>query len=227
MAFPSTFVDLQNAVIAKARLDATADLPRTKDWINQVYSQVCVENEVIVTSSNISLTAGTAGYDLSGQATIARIKGAFVTSGGVVYTPLKQVSLDAILKARQASGGVPTSQSTPEVYALAGYKTLEVYPTPAAADTLTIYAVNFPTALAADANVPVIQEPWGSKLLEYGALVEAADFKADPALERYEQKFAEWTMKFRTHLNLRKGLPTQAEFVDGRTYPPHDRATIL
>ena len=59
MAFPSTFVDLQNDVIQRLRLDATADLPKVKDWLNQVYAQVCVETEANVTVATMALTAGT------------------------------------------------------------------------------------------------------------------------------------------------------------------------
>ena len=43
MAFPSTFLDIQNAVINKLRLDSTNDLSKVKDWINQVYYEACIE----------------------------------------------------------------------------------------------------------------------------------------------------------------------------------------
>jgi hypothetical protein len=45
MAFPSTFADLQAAVIAKTRLDPanTADVTKVKDWINQAYYRIVLE----------------------------------------------------------------------------------------------------------------------------------------------------------------------------------------
>jgi parallel beta-helix repeat protein len=64
LAYPSTFKDLQDNVIAKVRLDATADRPKVKDWINRYYSRICVENEVTQTSATMVVTAGVASYTL-------------------------------------------------------------------------------------------------------------------------------------------------------------------
>jgi len=47
VSFPSTFLDIQNAVIQKARLDPLLDTQRVRDWINQTYPRVCVETEAI------------------------------------------------------------------------------------------------------------------------------------------------------------------------------------
>jgi hypothetical protein len=40
LAFPSTFLDVQNAVLQKARLDPVLDSNRVQDWINQTYLRV-------------------------------------------------------------------------------------------------------------------------------------------------------------------------------------------
>lgn len=225
MAFPTTFVTLQNAVIAKARLDATADAAKVRDWINQAYAQICVEAEVLVDVGTTTLTANTSTYDLSTTTQILRIKDLFISSQGTVYGPLRQISIDQMLRLRQSSGGVPPESGTADRYSLSGKNTLDLYPTPAFADTMTFYYVALPTALSSDSDVPVLQEPW-PKVIEYGALVEAADFKADPSLDRYEQKYLEWKARFLTHMNLRRGQFGAFEYALDGVLPPHDPATI-
>ena len=58
MAYPSTFVQLQNEVIDRLRLDSIADLTRVKDWINQVYTDICVETEALQDFATSTFTSG-------------------------------------------------------------------------------------------------------------------------------------------------------------------------
>lgn len=203
-----------------------------KDWINQVYAQVAVETEAVVTSGTFNLVAGTASYDLSAILTngILRIKEMYATPvGGVQSVPLIQTDLDDILRRRQASGGVANAVgSTVYRFALLGQNKLELYPTPASADVITVYYVALPTALSANGDIPVFQEPYASKLLEYGALAEAADFKSDPQESEYRQLFGVWTQKFRAHLTRRQGMqPGQFRVIPDSPYPPHDPSVDL
>lgn len=222
MAFPSTFVDIQNAVIAKLRLDSTNDLSKVKDWINQVYAQVCVEVEANQTFATMALTAGTSSYTLPSG--ISRIKEMYVTPvGGQQSQPLQLTTLDYILRRRQAGGGQAVAQGYVTHYTLLGINDFEIYPTPTTADTLTIWYSALPTALSADADTPIISEPFASKLLEYGALAEGADFKGDPAEQEYRQMFEVWMSKYRAHLNRKQGgQPKQFRIFPDATYPPHD-----
>lgn len=228
MAFPSTFLDVQNAVVAKARLDSTADLSKVKDWINQVYADVCVTTEANVTSATMTLTASTNSYTLPSN--VSRIKEMYVTPvGGVQSLPLVQVDLDFILRRRQSTAGVAFTNGSVMWYALVGLNDFEVYPTPANADVITIYYVALPTALANNTDVPILPEPYASKLLEYGALAEAADFKSDPQEQEYRALYERWLQKFRAHLTRKQGMqPGQFRVIpDVSTWPPHDPSTDI
>ena len=70
---------------------------------------------------------------------------------------------------------------------------------------ITVYYAAFPTALSADADVPILEEPYGSNLLEYGALVQAGDFKGDPATPGWESQFDRWMGKYLQHLKVKRG----------------------
>lgn len=205
MAFPSTYADIQTAVIVKARLDSTLDLQKTKDWINQVYAQVCVETEANVSQDTMALTAGTASYSL--PAGIARIKQMILTPVGSTQTqpPLTRTTLDEIITRRQSGGNVQTSGCYVTHYAVVGLNQLEVWPTPAAADVITLWLVALPTALSSGTDVPILEEPYASKLLEYGALAQAGDFKGDPATADWENQFDSWMGKYLHHLDARQG----------------------
>ena len=223
MAFPSTFVDLQNEVIGSVRLEATDDLQRSKDWVNQVYSAICVEVEAVVTSATSTLTAAAATYAI--PSAIARIKQLTVlTSGQTTYSgTLEQVSPAQILDWRQSG-----TLGSPTHYAVSGYNILDFYPTPTSADTVLFYYVAFPTALSADADVPILQEPYASYCIKYGALAEAANFLKDPSEQEYRSLFEMWMKKYRAHLNRRAGGNTLSlQIGNGASMVPANNSTDL
>lgn len=209
------------------RLNPTDDKTKVHDWINQVYADVCVETEANITSATMTLTAGTYSYTL--PSAVSRIKEMYMTPvGGSQLWPLRQTTLDYILRRRVAGGGASTATGTATHYTLLGLNEFEVYPTPSAADVVTIYYVALPTALSADSDVPILQEPWASKILEYGALAEAADWKGDPSEQEYRQLYEVWKQKFRGHLTRRAGgQPGQFRIFPGSSFPPHDPSTDL
>jgi hypothetical protein len=204
MAFPSTYADIQQAVIEKATLDPVLDLPKTKDWINQVYFQAAVETEAISGEATMSLTSGSGSYAL--PAAVARIRQMAVQpSGSTVFNaPLILTTLDEILQRRQAGQQGSYPQATH--YTVVGINGLEVWPTPAAADVISIYYVSYPTALSANTDVPVFEEPYASKILEYGALAEAGDFKGDPATGQWAADYTDWMGRYRAHLQRKRGV---------------------
>ncbi len=212
MAFPNTFLDLQRKVQNKLRLDANVDassgndLNKIKDTINEVYAQVCVQTEANQTSATALLISGQSSYAMPSE--ILRIKQIVaMPSGQSAYgPPLIETTINQLLYWRQTAGAGATGSVTH--YALVGMNQLEVWPTPSAADTLLIYYVALPTALSATTDVPILQEPWGSKLIEYGALAEMSDFLRgadDPSTKEYRQLYAGWMAQFRIHLNRRAG----------------------
>src|SRR5215471_4560033 len=179
MAFPSTFADLQAAVIAKTRLDPNnaADVSKTKDWINQAYYRVTLETETIQGSTTLAL--------VSGQVT----------------------------------------QGTATMYTLQG-NSIELWPTPGGADTMTIYYVGYPPLLSAGTDVPQLDEPYASKLLEFGALIDASDYIKDIlAGYTYPQSFQDWMYRYRQHLSRKQGTQSLTFRNPTGTMVPHDNST--
>lgn len=172
----------------------------------------------------MALTANTNSYTL--PAGIIRIKEMYVTYNGVQFSPVRQTNLDEILRRRVAAGGASVTQGTITHYALLGLTEFEVYPSPASADVITIYYVALPTALSADADVPILQEPYVSSILSDGACALAADFKSDPQQQSYAQMYETGKAKFRAHLARRQGNQTQQFAIGGGySWPPHDPST--
>ena len=223
MAFPATFASIKDSVIAKLRLDATADDTRVGDWINQVYADVCVDTEAIQTASTMDLTANSATYTLPSAA--IRIKWMFVTpAGGTQSMALEPITMEQILRWRMF-GGSQGSTGSVQYYALSGNDLIDFYPTPATADTITMYYVKLPEAMANATDVPEISEPYASKLLEYGALAEGADFKRDPNEQQYRALYASWMQRFRIHLHRKEGgVAKQFNVYDSFPTVPNDNS---
>jgi hypothetical protein len=206
MAFPSSFGDIQNAVLAKSRLDPVLDGQRVKDWINQSYTRVCVETEAMIRTATMTVTAGASTYLL--PAGVARIKQMLLQPAGQTQSspPLIRTTLDEILSRRQAGGDQRQSGNQATHYAVLGINQFELWPTPAAADVIWIWYVLFPASLSAPTDVPILEEPYASKLLEYGALTDAGDFNGDPSALDWENNFNEWMGRYQQHLDRKQGV---------------------
>lgn len=222
MAFPATFVDIQNDVIATLRLDATADLARTKDWINQVYAEACSETEFVQAFATMTMTAGTATYSM--DSSVIRIKQMYCTPvGGTQGRPLEPVSLEQILEWSWANSTAQSSGGGVRYYAFFGSADLQFFPTPSSADVITAYYVKLPTVLSADADVPVLPEPYASNLLFNGACYQAALFLKDPDASVFDRDYQQSLMKLRAHLRRREGAMTRQFRVTKQVpFRPHD-----
>ncbi len=123
---------------------------------------------------------------------------------GSVSQPLQQVPLETILDRRRASVASGQQVSRP-VYALAGQNQLELWPEPGAGQSMSFWYVYLPDELTADGDNPAIMEPFGSELLEAGALVRGARFKKDPLLADLEADLEVRMQRFQVWLNRREG----------------------
>src|SRR5262245_59295747 len=228
MAFPSTYIDIQNAVRAKLRTDAVQDVQKIRDWINQCYAQVAVETEPFQASALLSLTPQVDSYTM--PTTLIRLKIIAVQPTGQsgFGPPWQQSTLEQLTLMRQSTGGSVVSPGEVRYYCIQGLNRLEVFPTPAYADTVLIFYTYLPIPLVSDEDIPNLPEPFASKLLEYGTLAEAADFLAEPRENNYRQLYEIWTNKFRQHLRRKQGGMTRQLAVSGGiTYTPHDPSTDL
>lgn len=218
MAFPSTYADIKNEVIAKLRLDATNDASKVGDWVNQVYAEVCVETESEQASTTQTMTPGTSEYTLASS--VLRIKQAYVTpSGGQQSRPLVPVSLEQVLEWLGDNPG----NSTPTHYCFVGRGKIKFFPTPAAADVVTYYYVALPTALSGSTDVPVLQEPYVTECLVNGACFKGAVFLKDPDAMLFKQLYDQALRRYRGHLRRREGSMTrQFRVTRGDVVVPHD-----
>lgn len=227
MAFPSTFSDLYTEVISKLRLDAVEDLDRAKDWVNQVYAEVCVETEFVQDFDTMALIADEPNYTLDSQ--VLRIKQMYVTPSGEGQSrPLQPTTIEDILERSASYGATPSNQGSVTHYALVGGLSIMFYPTPSAADVVTMYYVKLPTELTDDSHVPVLQEPYATECLVNGACFKAAVFLKDPDAALFKQLYDMAIQRLRGHLRRKEGSMTkQFRVTRGMASAPHDPSTDL
>jgi len=206
MSFPSTFLDIQTAVIQKVRLDPALDSQRVKDWINQAYTRVCLETEATIGTALMNFTPNVYSYYLPAQAARVRQMQVQPVGSSEFNAPLIRTSLDELLQRRQAGGDVQASPRVATHYALLGINDFEVWPTPVSADTIFTYYVAFPAPLSANTDVPILEEPYASKLLEFGALADAGDFNGDPSTVGWQSDYADWMSRYLQHLDRKQGV---------------------
>lgn len=227
MAYPTTFLDAQNEVIAKVRLHASNDLSKVKDWLNQTYADTCVETEALQDYAEMTLTSGQNVYELDDQ--ILRIKQMYVTpSGQGPSRPLEPMSLEKILAWSASNGATPSNGGSVTHYALVGVNLIHFYPTPASADTVTVYYVKAPPPLVDDTDVPVIPEPYITECLTNGACYKAAIFLKDPDAPTFKQDYELAKRNLRGHLRRKAGAMTkQFNITRGGNLTPHDPSTDI
>lgn len=158
--------------------NASFDQPLITRWVNEGILDVCARVRPNITSSTITLTAGTADYTLATTyLAINELYGTDVTSS--VSYHLNRLSPQELMDYRigtQFLGAPPV-----RFYALNGANLLMVYPTPQAADTITVYGQARPTMLAAsgDTNTDIPAE-W-QHTVEYYACWKAGLYQNDAA----------------------------------------------
>lgn len=222
----STLAQLRAEVTDKLRLDADGDdATRVDRWLNQVYVTVATKTSCLVTNATATMTGGEDSYVV--PSSIVHIDEITLSdSSGTAYPPMVQSSLDEILRRRafnQASSGVPYR------YAVVGMNQIEFFPKARTGDVLTFWYSYLPDKLTADGDISLLPEPFGSKLLVYGACVEAADFKNDTRLYfYYQQAYAQWEQDLQAYVNRRPGDYPGAFAVwgpDKPGYVPSDRSS--
>lgn len=227
MAYPSTFLTLQDRVLEGMRLDKTADRNRVKDWINQVYHSVILSTRVNLRSGTATLTAGTASYELPSSVALIDLIAVKQPGQATYGPPLTPLALHDIFLRRYAAGGASQSLGMVTHYAFVQSRRLELWPTPAQNDTLYLVYLPTPTALSADGDLPALPEPYATYLLEAGARAEAAKFLGlDPTPE--QRDYEVWLGKFRQHIRQREGGETrQLPFLSDIPFIPHDPSLDL
>lgn len=207
----ATLAQLRSRVSAKLGLDATAagaDETLVDGWLNEGVVDVLLQTGCKVTTGTVNLTAGTSDYTL--DATVLLIKDAYTTSSGETYR-LRQVSAPELIDMRVTDA---TSDSPSLYYALYGADLFMVYPTPAAADTVTLYHVPKPTVMSTGTHDPSNATYGGvptefHKAIEYYALAQGADYQNDETSaqgERYRSMYENELKRVRKLVNVKANV---------------------
>lgn len=216
-------------VVDKLRLDAAEDASRVSDWLQQTLLNVAMVTRYFAGSATgAALAAGATSQAL--DSTLIDVEYITCAFGGQTVE-MQPATFDKILQLRSAGG---TAASGPPYYYCLRKNTVEFAPNAAGGEVLTYYGATFPIVWTGSA-VSGLPEPFGSKLLIYGACVEAADFKNDARLYTYYQgAYQAWLGSFLAFLNRRgteQGRSWPIHGPNGRPFGhvwrPHDVSTDL
>ena len=223
MGFPSDFLTIQNAVIQKGRLDAQLDVNKVKDWINQVYYQACIETNFYESSSALSGPLNSQDSHVAVPSACVKIEYIVPTgTDGSNWPTMEECQFQEILDNRAWQGGtIPLGAPSRYAFRSGQAPTIEFYPNAAGGETLTFYGLFLPPVLSADADHPIFPEPYASKVLEYGSLVQSSEFKKDLFfLNTYQQEWQDWLARLRAFNNQRPGsIPGQLRVVKQWPWP--------
>jgi hypothetical protein len=222
-AFPSTFADLKQSVIDKGRLDATLDAAKCGQYINRAYADVAMVSKFFEGSvAGAALAAAATSQAI--PATIIEVEDVTMSYAGI-QPPMREYTWEQLLRVRSYT---QTGQGPPQAYAVRN-TTVEFWPSAQGGEILTYYGSMQPTVwLVNDADIPAFPEPFATSLLEYGALVQAAEFQNDLLmLGEFQQSYGAWLAKFAKFMATRQG--TDARAFDIRMgmsgLLPHDRSS--
>lgn len=217
MAYPTTFLDLQDEVIAELRLEDD-DRDRVKDWINRAYAKAAIQTEALQQVATAPVTAGESTYTLPTPVVrIKELRMASVTSPTGFGDPLSAVSLSYI---SQLQSGSATQTGAVQNYTLIGEDEIIVWPTPTTADIMWFLYTRTPTPLDDDTDTLELQEPYATDLCKYGACMEAAALSTGFANQDYRQLFQNAVAEYRVQLSRRRGIGVQQfELVGGLRVP--------
>jgi hypothetical protein len=171
----ATLTDFRLRISAKLGLDNTVagDQGLIDSWVNEAVSEVLTRSRVNVAVGTMALTSGSSDYTLPTQ--ILALDEMYVTSAGSstdTYQMYRKNPLEILQMRIGGAGGTPPVR----FYAISGTSLLMVYPTPAAADVLTLYYVPRPATLTTGTDTPSdIPVEW-HKVVEYYGCWQAAQF---------------------------------------------------
>ena len=208
MSFQPLFSDIREQVMLKLRLDP-ADAPLVDYWMQQAYADVAQMTGFnwSPTLTEVGLRSGSGRMELPCDvSTIRHLM--MIYPGGSYSTPAQQVRMEKVL-ARQNVDGGPSSLREGVVYAVEGQFSIVFWPLAGDGQKAWIQHTTLPDELE-DPDHPLIAEPFGSKLLEYGALVEGSKFKKDPLMSDFELSYQMWMSRYVAWLNRRKGASSTA-----------------
>lgn len=213
----------QGVVDIISSINRTDDSVKLKRWLNEAVRDVLIRTSVKVKDSTVTLTANTYKYTLDAAA--MRVKSAVYE--GNPDRLLVQVS-PADIDYFQSTGAAANDSLM--YYALDGTDFFMVYPTPAAAGTITLRIVGKPTEMSSDAHDPSDATYGGipvefHRALEMYGLWRAAQYDNTGAFENgevFRQQYERELQLIRSTVNRKGGTTLPRGRVGSRRYVPRD-----
>lgn len=218
----ATFIDLQNAVVDKARLDEDFDMTRVAAWVNSAYLTAIIETGFYQTSQVTSPALTPDQSSVLVPAGIHKIEFIVPTgSDGQTWGPMRHTQFEDLLRVRAWQGGASVNQGAPSRYSFrsSAAPTIEFWPQAAGGETLTFFGWSLPAEMSAPTDPPAIPAPY-EKVIEYGALVHAAEFQKDLLMiQQFQSGYQDWLQRFRGYKNhLASSQPDQFMVEFGRPW---------
>jgi hypothetical protein len=221
----TTLAQYRSAVASNVGLDNTVagDQGFIDIWVNEGVTDLMMRTKCKMSSADMALTAGTPDYTL--DAAVLDIYTAYVTVSGVPYW-LEVTSVDDILAMRRST---TANVSPAQYYAFGGSNMFLIYPTPATADTITIYYLPRPATMTAASASPDEIPSEFHPAIEYYALMRAASFADDASAQEgqaYQQQYEMWVKRIKRWVGLKGNhrLPRAGVRRNRNTIPFHDRS---
>ncbi len=211
----STLAQLQTSVTRRTGND---DTTACLEYLNEAYADVLLRTRCKVSSTTLSLVAGTADYTIPATTVLEITEVSKIVSGSLDYRA-QRVTPEEILRLRaNCDSADPVTR-----YAVDGM-TLMLWPTPASADTLYYYYVPRPTALAVAGDTPSdIPAQWHKALFWY-ACSEMSDDRDDDSGELYRMKYEQMVARIRKNMRRMGGRRLPRARVGPRRIVPHDNS---
>ena len=207
-SFQPTFAQIREQVMMKLRLDP-ADASLVDYWMQQAYADVAQ-----MTGFNwgpnlteVLLREGAGRMEIPCDVAMIRHL-LMIYADGSYSHPAQQVRMEEVLLKQNVDASASPMRDG-VIYAVEGQFALTFWPLAGAGQKVWLQTTLLPDELEDD-DGPTIQEPFGSKLLEYGALVEGAKFKKDPLMSDFELSYQMWMGRYVAWLNRRKGASSTA-----------------
>lgn len=220
----TTLAQFRTAIANQVGLDNSTggDQGAIDLWINEGYTELVLRTNAKVQKETFTLIVGTSDYTL--PTTLLKIQQAYIVSTATPYN-LQRVAPEQIISMRLSSSA---NVSPAQYYSLQGSDLFMIYPTPATADTLTVYYVARPTALSVSSDSPSDLPAEWHKGIEYYGLWQAAQYDDDASSHNgadYMQLFEALIARARREIAMKGGNRLPRVKVDPRRAPiPHDRS---
>lgn len=171
-------------------------------WVNEAVTVICERSGCNATLGTMTFTANQNNYTLDTD--ILSIIDGYVTSGTTDYELIRTTPAEIIRWRRNSSPSGPSRY----FYAVAGFSTMMVYPTPTSADTVTLLYVARPATLSASSDTPSEIPTEYHWLVTTYAKMRGGDYDEDQSSaqgQRYRQEFEEGLKMFKRALSLKGG----------------------